>query len=311
MTRVSDLAQNKVVASIIQNTQARINDRQIQISSLQKSQDYAGIAQDSNRLVTLENSRARIDQFMNDNIFVQLRIEAQLNSMDALGTTVDDMKGLLTDLLDDGELPQGLDKNEITDIKLNEFKDFLNVKVNGRYLFAGSKTDTIPVVPSDTTVAPTYDGTFTTRPEPSYYYQGDDTTLKARIDEGVTLNYGVTAAQPAFEKIFRAMRIVRSLDISGADPDYIAKATHALDLMRQGEDQLEDLELTVGTRLEQLQATNLQSKNTRDFFDGVITDLESADTFTAVAELTQDQTVLEASYNTLVRLSSLTLTNFL
>ena len=150
-----------------------------------------------------------------------------------------------------------------------------------------------------------------TRPEPSYYYQGDDTTLKARIDEGVTLNYGVTAAQPAFEKIFRAMRIVRSLDISGADPDYIAKATHALDLMRQGEDQLEDLELTVGTRLEQLQSTNLQNKNTRDFFDGVIVDLESADTFTAVAELTQDQTVLEASYNTLVRLSSLTLTNFL
>ena len=107
------------------------------------------------------------------------------------------------------------------------------------------------------------------------------------------------------------MRIMRSLDTSGADADYIAKATHALDLLRQGEDQLEDLELTVGTRLEQLQTTDNQNQSARNFFDGVIFDIENADTFTAVAELTQDQTVLEASYNVLVRLSSLTLTNFL
>jgi flagellin-like hook-associated protein FlgL len=45
--------------------------------------------------------------------------------------------------------------------------------------------------------------------------------------------------------------------------------------------------------------------------DGVVSDLESADTTTAVAELTQDQTMLEASYNVLVRLSNLTLTKYL
>ena len=197
MTRVADLAQSKVVQSVFQNTQARINDRQIQISTLQKSQTYAGIATDSNRIVTLEASRRRIEQFMSDNIFVQLRMETSLNSMDTLGTTVDDLKGLLTDILDDGTLPQGIDKDEIADVKLAEFSDFLNLRVNGRYLFAGSKTDTRPVQASDITVAPTFSGTFTTQPEPSYYYQGDDTTVKARINEGVVLNYGVTAANPA------------------------------------------------------------------------------------------------------------------
>ena len=107
------------------------------------------------------------------------------------------------------------------------------------------------------------------------------------------------------------IRLIRSTDISGADVNYIAKIQHALDTLRTAEDQLEDLELNLGTKLEQLQSTDLQHQNTKNFFDGVISDLESADTFTAVAELTQDQTVLEASYNVVVRLSTLTLTNFL
>jgi hypothetical protein len=94
MARVADLAQNKVVNSIILNTQQRINDRQLQISSLQKSQNYAGISSDSNRLVTLEASTRRVEQFLTDNVFVQLRMEAQLNSMDALDSTIDDLKGL-------------------------------------------------------------------------------------------------------------------------------------------------------------------------------------------------------------------------
>lgn len=312
MARVADLAQNKLVNSLILNTQQRINDRQLQISSLQKSQNYAGISGDSNRLVTLEASSRRIDQFLTDNTFTQLRMEAQLNSMAALDSTIDDVKGLLNDILDDGQLADGIDKDGIADVKLAEYSDFLNVKVNGRYLFAGSKTNTQPVQAKDISVAPTFSGANTTNAEPSYYYQGDDVTLKARINEGVTLNYGVTAANPAFEKVFRAIRILRSTDITGgADATDRAQLQHGLDLLNQGKDQLQALELNIGVKLQQLDTANTQHKTTKDFFDGVVSDLESANTFEAVAELTQDQTMLEASYNTVVRLSNLTLTNFL
>lgn len=312
MARVADLAQSKLVNSLILNTQGRIADRQLQISSLQKSQNYAGISDDSNRLVTFEASSRRIDQFLTDNTFVQLRMEAQLNSMAALDTTIDDLKGLYRDVLDDFQLAKGIDKNSISEVKLAEFSDFLNVKVNGRHLFAGSKTNTRPVLASDIRVAPTYDGNNTTSPEPSYYYKGDDITLKARINEGVTLNYGVTAANPAFEKIFRSIRILRSTDISDGITDAEkAQLQHGSDLLKQGKDQLQALELNIGNKLEQLNSTNTQHKTTKDFFDGVISDLESVNTFEAVAELTQDQTMLEASYATVVRLSKLNLAAFL
>ncbi len=314
MARIADLAQNKLVRSVILDTQQRLSDKQLQISTLQKSQNYAGISGDSNRLVTLEASEHRMAQFLNDNTFVNLRMNTMLTSIDSIKTTMGDVKGLLRDILDgDGGLPSGIDKDDVTDIKISELTDFLNVKVNGRYLFSGSKTDTKPVVPGDMTNAnpPAFDGSYNTASEPSFYYQGDDTVLKARIDEGVVLKYGVTAAEPAFEKIIRAVRVLRSTLIDGSDANYLAKMQGALDLVIDAEEDLQALELSIGTKVQQLASTNKNLENSKDLADGIISDIESANTFEAVAELTQDQTMLEASYNTVVRLSNLTLTKFL
>ena len=300
MTRIADLAQNKLVRSVILDTRSRIADRQLQISTLQRSQDYAGISEDASRLVTLETSERRIEQFIGDNAFVSMRMDAMLNSIDSLKSSLADVRGLLRDILDDGTLPAGIDKDDISDIKISEIEDFLNVRVNGRYLFAGTKTDTKPVQPGTMSTAPTYDGSFNTTAEPAFYYQGDDAIQKARIDEGVVLNYGVTAADSGFEKLIRSVRILRSTDITGGDANYLSKIQEGLDLINAAEDRLQELELSVGSKVQQL-----------NFINGIISDLESADTFQAVAELTQDQTMLEASYATVVRLSDLTLTNFL
>ena len=309
MTRVADLAQNRLVRSIILDTQARLADRQLQISSLQKSQNYLGIAADSSRLVTLESSKRRIDQFMTDNVFIQLRMDTMLNSIDAAKKTLVDVKNLLREALDDGTIPSGINKNDFADVKMAEIQDFLNVKVNGRFLFAGSKTETKPVQPGTLSSPPSFDGSNLTSAEPAFYYQGDDVVVKARIDEGVVLNYGVTADDPGFEKIIRAIRILRSVDVG--DANYVAKYQGALDLVIQATDRLQALEMSVGTKMQQLATTNKNLNNSGNFLSGIVSDLESANTFQAVAELTQDQTMLEASYNVVVRLSNLTLTNFL
>jgi len=309
VTRVTDLANNRLVQSLILNTQDRIQDRQLQISTLQKSQDYVGIADESSRLVTVEASQRRIDQFLNDNTFIDLRMNTMLNSIDSLKSSLSDMRNLVREILDDGNVPDGIDKDDISQIKMSEIQDFLNVKINGRFLFAGSKTDTKPVEPAAFGTAPTFDGANTTSAEPAYYYKGDDAQIKARINEGVVLDYGVTADDEGFEKLIRAVRVVRETTLS--DANATAKFQHALDLLNQSEDRLQALELSVGVKVQQLDTTNKNLTDTKNFLSGIISDIESANTFEAVAELTQDQTMLEASYNTVVRLSTLTLTNFL
>lgn len=312
-TRIADLAQNLLVRRVITQTKSRINDAQLQISTGQKSQDYAGIADVSSRLVTLEDSVNRTNRFLTDNTFVNLRINTMLNSINQVKDTIDKVKGLVRDVLDDGNIPAGINKNDLSQVYFNEVKDALNVEVNGRHLFAGSKTDVAPVAAVDLSSAPANSGApnYTTVSEPSYYYQGDDTVQKARIDEGVVLNYGVTAADPAFEKVVRALRILRSTPADGSDPNYIAKYQDAFNLLNDANDGLSNLELSLGTQGQQLAKTNQKHTDQRTFFQTVISDLESADTFEAVAKVNQDQATLEASYATLVRLSDLTLTKYL
>ena len=159
--------------------------------------------------------------------------------------------------------------------------------------------------------APQYDATFNTKPESTFYYNGDDTIIKARIDEGVVMEYGLTAANSGFEKLIRSIRILRSTDISGTDTNYMKKVDHALNLINESDRELQGLEMNIGTRIQQLDTTNKNIKISQNFARGIISDIESVDTIQAVAELTQDQTMLEASYSTMVRLSNLNLTKFL
>ena len=311
MTRIADIAQNKAVTNLILDTQSRLNDKQAQISSNQKSQDYAGIAPDSMQLVSLEASERRMEQYLTDNVYVDLRLNGTLNSIDSLKHSIGDIRGLLRSLMVDGELATGIDKDNICDVKTQEIEDFLNTTINGRYLFSGSKTNTRPVETGTMSSAPQYDATFNTKPESTFYYNGDDTIIKARIDEGVVMEYGVTAANSGFEKLIRSIRILRSTDISGADTNYMKKVEHALNLINESDRELQGLEMNIGTRIQQLDTTNKNIKISQNFARGIISDIESVDTFQAVAELTQDQTMLEASYSTMVRLSNLNLTKFL
>ena len=314
MTRIADLSQNKIVTSLILDTQSRLADKQAQISSNQKSQNYAGISGDSMQLVSLETSERRMEQYKTDNVYVDIRLNGALNSIDALKHSITDIRGILRSLMVDGKLAQGIDKDNISDVKTQEIKDFLNTSLNGRYIFSGSKTNTRPVDNGNMATAPTYDAAFNTKAEPSFYYQGDDTIIKARIDQGVVMEYGVTAANSGFEKLIRSVRILRSTDITGDPPndaDFMKKVEHSLNLLNQADNEIQSLQMNIGTRIQQLETTNKNITISQNFARGLISDIESVDTYRAVAELTQDQTMLEASYSTMVRLSNLSLTKFL
>ena len=311
VSRVTNLSSSRLINSLILKSQDRIKEQQLKLTTQQKSQDYLGIGDDSSRLLTVESSVRRIDQFVKDNTFVDMRIETMLNSMDALGDIVRDVRSLVRDVLDDGNLPDGMDKDEIAQLNMDLVAGFLNVKMNGRFLFAGTKTDTKPVIlsPTELASAPTFNADNTTTTEPSFYYKGDDNQVKARIDEGVTLEYGVKANDEGFEKLIRAIRLVKSTNLT--DANVIAKFQHALDLLNQAEDKIAATELKTGIRFQQLDTTNKNLNDTKSILAGVVDEIERADTFEAVAVLNQVQSQLEASYTTAVRVSSLSLTKFL
>ena len=309
VSRVTNLSSSRLINSLILKSQDRINEQQIKLTTQQKSQDYLGIGDDASRLLTVESSLRRIDQFVKDNAFIDMRMETMLNSMDAVGDILTEVRTLVRDVLEDGTL-DGIDKNDFTEIKMDQLESFLNVKMNGRFLFSGTKTDTPPVNAGDLGDAPTFDADgVTTTAEPSFFYQGDDNRVKARIDEGVTLEYGVKANDEGFEKLIRAIRLVKSTDLS--DANVLGKFQHALNLLNESADNIAAVELNTGVKFQQLASTTQSLKDTKSILDGVVDEIERADTFEAVSILNQVQTQLEASYATAVRVSSLSLTKFL
>ncbi len=309
VSRVTNLSSSRLINSLILKSQDRINEQQIKLTTQQNSQDYLGIGDDASRLLTVESSLRRIDQFVKNNAFIDMRMETMLNSMDAVGDILSEVRTLVRDVLEDGTT-DGIDKNDFTEIKMDQLESFLNVKMNGRFLFSGTKTDTQPVNAGDLADAPTFDADgVTTTAEPSFFYQGDDNQVKARIDEGVKLEYGVKANNEGFEKLIRAIRLVKSTDLS--DANVFGKFQHALDLLNQSADKIAAVELNTGVKFQQLASTTQSLKDTKSILDGVVDEIERADTFEAVSILNQVQTQLEASYATAVRVSSLSLTRFL
>ncbi|HEC91182.1 MAG TPA: hypothetical protein ENI55_05900, partial [Alphaproteobacteria bacterium] len=63
ITRISSLASNNQLVSLMLRTQARVQNAQIQAGSEKKSQDYGGLGMESERLVSIENQTKMLERY--------------------------------------------------------------------------------------------------------------------------------------------------------------------------------------------------------------------------------------------------------
>jgi len=190
-----------------------------------------------------------------------------------------------------------------TQALMDQVAALLNVSQDGRYLFSGSRTDTAPVDLSALPIAftiPSANG------DASAYYQGDNTQLSIQAAENFTVNYGVTADAVGFEQAIRAMQMV----IVGP-PNDRATMEEALRVVTQSIDNVANTRTQIGTARKALESANTRHDEFQLFAEKTISDMENADVTKVITQMNADQVVLEASYQTLGRLSQLTLTNYL
>lgn len=142
------------------------------------------------------------------------------------------------------------------------------------------------------------------------YYKGDSAVLSARIDFNATVEYGITGGQSGFEKLFRALYMVRTANVT---PGNIDRTTldNALGLVLEAMDEIPDIRSQIGSDL--LAAANTKSRHEEFllFTQDAISGIEDVDIAAAVARIGIEQTQLEASYMLTARLSRLTIANFL
>jgi|APTNR8051073442_1049403.scaffolds.fasta_scaffold01828_9 flagellin-like hook-associated protein FlgL len=147
MTRIASAAANEHLVNVAMRTQQRMFDAQRQIASEQRSADYAGIAQQTPRLIGLENARGLLSRFDETTAVIEGRLDLVDNSLTSIDGTLRDFRQVVLDT----DSSEPLTATRVRDVQtwafhaLNDMAAYLNTRADGRYLFAGSAVDTAPV----------------------------------------------------------------------------------------------------------------------------------------------------------------------
>lgn len=270
-----------------------------QASSLVAS-SYGELGSKASSLISFETSAARLEAWSTTTQLANDRVQAMYS---AVGDMVDQLTSLRTTLSaalsSDGT---DVDLNASGETMLSDLADLMNLQQDGRYLFAGSSTNTAPVDVS-TLTTPTTPSTADTS-----YYQGDSETASVRISEQQTIDYGVTASGSAFEEALRAANILANLTTSPVDETAL---TEAYDLATEALDGLLAVQSSLSINSSRLETAQTRQESALSLLETMTTDIKAVDTAEIAVKLSQYETQLEASYSVLGKISKLTLTDYL
>jgi len=152
VTRVATYTNHTLLSDLALRNASRVTDLQNQASSGYKSRNYSGIADSTQRLLNLEGEYTRTEQYLRNTTQSKLRLQSMETSVDSMITIATQMKSLL---IQASSIGQGADVNIQGQARqaMEQVAGLLNVTLDGRYLFAGGRSEE-PAVDLDKIYAP-------------------------------------------------------------------------------------------------------------------------------------------------------------
>ncbi|MCC9624126.1 hypothetical protein LPB41_20795 [Thalassospira sp. MA62] len=140
VTRVATYTNHTLLSDLALRNSARVADLQSQASSGYRSRDYSGIADGTQRLLNIEGELTRTDQYLRNTTQTRLRLQSMENAVDSMISLATTMK---TRLSQASSAEQGDDTNIMDEARqaLQEVAKLLNTNLDGRYLFAGGRSE--------------------------------------------------------------------------------------------------------------------------------------------------------------------------
>ncbi len=190
--------------------------------------------------------------------------------------------------------------NQLGDAALGNIRGALNLKDGASFVFAGSKTNIEPV--SDLTTSSNLDGITPT----ASYYNGDDFKASLDVSSSLTIEYGITAGDEAFQNLIGSINLAQDAETSGSQ-----NLTQAGELLDTAIDQLIALQAKIGDNARLFESSIGFHETAKASFQEKFNDVNSPDIIQLTLETTQLQATLSASFSAFAKISSLSLINFL
>jgi flagellar hook-associated protein 3 FlgL len=300
ITRISTYAVHQRSLSDFNSTQVKLVDLQRQISSGIKADDFEGLNGQVEQFVGLEAKMRKLEQYSENNSESISRFQTQRDSVSQMIEVADDMEDLIT-------LWRSANKDEIAfapqmENLRQQMARELNISLEGRYLFGGTRTEVPPVVNEPSIPRPFSPGI----PDDGYY-QGSSENVVIRPQDNVEAEFDVRADNLAFQQIFAASSLALDADVTDND----STMRQALDLMQEGMKNMTGLQARLDSEIVNLENINERHDNSILYFKGVTERIAKTDLVEASTLLAQEEAVLQASFQAFSRVNNLRLSDFL
>ena len=289
--------------SQMRNVQTQLNTASEQSTTGIKSTNYAGVADQAYVLTSLSAEISQATSYADLAESIQSRVDVYYDSLST-------MTDVLTDMLSDLSAAQSSGTNTVIGLNdsaqsaLDTMATLLNTQYEGRYLYAGSATDTVPVTVDSTT----YGAITVPSSTDTSYYAGNDDVSSARVADGMTVDYGMTADMDMFENALRALNIAANARTDPIDGDALSEATSLINSALDGIGEQQTRMSSVHAQLESVIDMHTDFQLTAE---SMVSDLSEVDIAEAMVRLDTLSVQLEASYSAVAKVSDLSLFDYL
>jgi flagellar hook-associated protein 3 FlgL len=276
-----------------------------QIASGQKSQTYAGIAPQAAQVISLQATQSLQQGYMNTIDTVDTRLQTMSLAMQNIASISTSFQNTLANSV---FTPSGASVQQTAQQLLVELGSYMNTQDGSRYVFSGNQTST-----------PTFDPAGLPSPGDlatnvaANYYGGDSGIAQATVDHNVNLQYGVAGDNPAFEQIVRVLNFFanNATPLSQSNPADVANVQQAQQMLANAGQAVQQLAATAGEQQADLNHLKTAHQNAITLANTALNDIQQVDSATAITQLNTLQTQIQASYQTINVLQSLSLSNYL
>jgi flagellar hook-associated protein 3 FlgL len=299
--RVSTFGISEQMINSALRTQSTMANQQIQEASGLISSDFGGLGATSEQVLNLQVSVTRAQSYIDAATQTNSKVQVMYSAVNSVADLVTQFRTLLTSA-SSASTTDAASITETAQGMLEQMQSLLNTQYNGSYVFGGSATTTPPVDISSSTYAP---ATSPSSADTSYY-QGNSQLAAVRVSDSQTVSYGVTADNPAFEQVMRAMNLVANNSPLSTDT-----LNEALDLAVGAVDKIGVVQTRISNAAASIEKASAYQTEYQSYAQTLGTDLTSVDVAAVTAKLSTYQAQLTASYAAIAKVQGLNLASYL
>lgn len=295
-------AHQSALSDILRLQQQRFQSEQ-QVTTGKKAQDYGDLGAKTGVLLGAKTAAQRAEGYLATGRELAGRLDLQDTHLKGLADVAGRLRDRMMNALSSGDMTGMMGEARAL---FAEAAGHLNARVGGQYLFGGIRSDAPPF-----TATALSDLADPLTPVATHF-QNSATAPRARIDDQVTLDYGVLADAVGSDLMARFKRLAEYAPADGplgaSERAFFEAEVQALGETIRG---LNTAAAVNGEKQAQLASVQGQHEDSQVAAKRLIADIEEVDLAEAVIRLNQDQVALEASYRAMRTIQQVSLLDFL